>query len=402
MSDARVYLHHLGLVCPLGNDHDSVRLALRAGYRGGLVMTDTWRRGQPCTVGPVRGELPRVPPSLGRYASRNARLLLAAAAPLEAPLEELKARHGAARCGVVLGTSTGGIAQGEAAMHSHLQGGVLPEAFHYDQQALNTCAPFLARALGLEGPAWTISTACSSSANALLSARRMLTLGLADVVIAGGADSLCQLTVQGFSALEAVSDAPCNPFSVNRRGINIGEAAALFLVSREPASVALLGGAACSDAYHVSAPQPDGHGAIAAMRGALANARLAPEAVDYLNLHGTATVQNDAMESRAVQAVFGHLGHHGPAASSTKALTGHTLGAAGALEAAFCWLLLADEEDTASGHALPPHCWDGQPDPSLPALNWVQPGQRVPRLNVCLSNSFAFGGNNVALILGRS
>lgn len=373
---------------------------LLAGCRDGLVTTDAWRPGQPCALGLVRGELPEVPEALAEYTSRNARLLLAAAGQIAAPIAELKARYGAARIGVVLGTSTSGIERGETAMRDRARHGAFPADFHYHQQAINTCAPFLARALGLQGPAWTLSTACSSSANALLSARRMLALGLADAVIAGGADSLCRLTVQGFSALEAVSDQPCNPFSVHRNGINIGEAAALFTVCREPGPVALLGGAACSDAHHISAPQPDGRGAAQAMQQALADAGVDPAAVDYLNLHGTATRQNDAMESRAVQTVFDGPG---PAASSTKALTGHTLGAAGALEAAFCWMLLGESNtpDETGRRALPPHCWDGQADPELPPLNWVQSGSRVRRLDVCLSNSFAFGGNNVALVLGR-
>lgn len=389
------YLHDLGLVCPLGVGADDVLPALLAGSRDGLSVTDAYRPGRPCALGRVGAALPEVPPELARYASRNARLLMAAGAQIEARVQELKARYGAGRIGVVLGTSTSGIERGEWAMREHARSGAFPAAFHYHQQALDTCAPFLARWLGLEGPAWTLSTACSSSANALLSARRLLHLGLADAVIAGGADSLCRLTVEGFSALESVSDAPCNPFSVNRDGINIGEAAALFTVSREPGPVALLGGGASSDAHHISGPEPQGRGAVAAMRAALGDAGLKPADVDYLNLHGTATRQNDAMESRAVAAVFDGPG---PAASSTKALTGHTLGAAGALEAAFCWLLLSPDNQR---RGLAPHRWDGQPDPELPPLDWVEPGREASRLEVCLSNSFAFGGNNTALLLGR-
>ena len=252
--------------------------------------------------------------------------------------------------------------------------------------------------LNLSGPAYVISTACTSSARALLSARRLLDMGLCDAVLCGGVDSLCKLTLNGFSALEAVSIQRCNPFSRNRNGINIGEAAVLFLMTREASgshSIALLGAGATSDAHHISAPEPSGRGAREAMQKALNNAQLNAEDIGYLNLHGTATHHNDAMESFAVNGIF----PQGVPCSSTKPLSGHTLGAAGALEAAFCWLSLAPEN---SQNALAPHIWDGQADTQLPALHWVELGQcltpNTPRR--LMSNSFAFGGNNVSLIIG--
>ena len=216
-------------------------------------------------------------------------------------------------------------------------------------------------------------------------------------MLCGGVDSLSDLTLQGFTALEATSESLCNPFSRNRNGINIGEAAALFLMTREPgnAAIALLGGGASSDAYHISAPEPEGRGALAAMRQALATAGCTPEEVDYLNLHGTATAHNDAMESQAVSTLF----PQGVACSSSKPLTGHTLGAAGALEAAFCWLALSPLNPDQQ---LPPHRWDGEPDPALPALQLVAAGMRMnpTRPRRMMSNSFAFGGNNISLFLG--
>ncbi len=219
-----------------------------------------------------------------------------------------------------------------------------------------------------------ISTACTSSARALMSAQRLLDL------------------------VEAVSEQRCNPFSVNRDGINIGEAAVLFLMTRQAGDaqpIALLGSGASCDAYHISAPEPGGKGATQAMSKALRQAGLQPAQIDYLNLHGTATQHNDAMESVAVAGLFpAHL-----PCSSTKPMTGHTLGAAGALEAAFCWLSLSAENPHGN---LPPHVWDGQPDPALPALHWAGPDDRLapktPRR--MMSNSFAFGGNNVSLIIG--
>ena len=190
----------------------------------------------------------------------------------------------------------------------------------------------------------------------------------------------------GFAALESVSESRCNPLSRNRNGINIGEGAALFLMSHGPASIALCGWGESSDGYHMSAPDPVGAGARLAMERALARAGIAPAQVDYINLHGTATLQNDAMEARVVNELFGARAW----VSSTKPFTGHALGAAGAIEAGLCWLAMQD--DNGSGK-LPPHLWDRQADPSLPALNVAEPGANLGRpLRWALSNSFAFGG----------
>jgi 3-oxoacyl-[acyl-carrier-protein] synthase-1 len=257
-------------------------------------------------------------------------------------------------------------------------------------------AALLAHELGVSGPAYVHSSACSSSAKAMASAARLIRMGVCDAVLTGGVDSLCAFTVAGFGALASVSAARCNPLSANRDGINIGEGAALFLMSAEPAAVALCGWGESSDGHHISAPDPAGGGARIAIAQALARAGIEPGQVDYINLHGTATVQNDAMESRVIHDMFGPR----VASSSTKPFTGHALGAAAAIEAALCWLAMQD--DNAEGR-LPPHLWDGVPDPALPALNLVEPGARLGRpLRWALSNSFAFGGSNATLILGRA
>ena len=210
-------------------------------------------------------------------------------------------------------------------------------------------------------------------------------------MVCGGVDTLARLPLNGFHALGAMDAAPCTPFSRERRGINIGEAAALFLMTRERGGAQLLGTGSSSDAHHMSSPDPEGRGAIKAMCRALADAGLDAAQIDYLNLHGTATTHNDAMEAPAVAAVF----PQGVPCSSTKSLTGHTLAAAGALEAAFCWLSLHDGR-------LPPQRWDGLADPELPALRFVEPGARLPAAKPrrLMSCSFAFGGNNACLILG--
>ncbi|CAM3651860.1 3-oxoacyl-[acyl-carrier-protein] synthase 1 [Pseudomonas reidholzensis] len=387
------YLNALGLVCALGQGQAEVARRLFAGDCSGMRAAHGWVPDRCLPVGAVDAPLPPLP--LPTQQSRNNQLLYAAALQIEPAIRQAIDRHGRQRIGIVLGTSTSGIAEASSGIADYLRSGQFPDDYRYDQQALGAPAAFLAAWLQLEGPAYVISTACTSSGRALLSARRLLDLGLCDAVLCGGVDSLCGLTLNGFTALEAVSAQRCNPLSVNRDGINIGEAAALFLMTREGPGTALLGAGASSDAYHISAPEPNGKGALQAMGKALDNARLTPAQIDYLNLHGTATAHNDAMECRAVHHLFGA----NLPCSSSKPMTGHTLGAAGALEAAFCWLTLSEHNPHG---LLPPHCWDGQHDPELPRLTLVEANHRLPGQGPrrLMSNSFAFGGNNVSLILG--
>lgn len=360
---------------------------LMEGWRGGLRKVE----GFAVPVGALPGDLPPAPV---QWDCRNNRLLAALAAEMEADITAAIKRYGRHRIAVVIGTSTSGIAEGEAAFAHHAGSGHWPGGFHYRQQETGGGALFLAEMLGLSGPAYVVATACSSSAKALASARRLIRAGLADVAIAGGADTLCRLTLTGFASLEALSPEPCNPFSANRRGISIGEGGALFLVTPEPAEIELAGLGETSDAHHVSAPDPQGTGALSAMRAALDDAGLSPDRVGYLNLHGTATALNDSMEAQAVAALF----PHGVACSSTKALTGHTLGAAGAVEAAFLWLTLSPGWNPDG--RLPPHVWDRVADPSVPRLDFAEAGRRLgPK--AALSNSFAFGGSNCCLAFRR-
>jgi len=387
-----VFLHDLGIVCSLGAGKSSVLAGL---LQDAWPQPSPWRDlGIPAFA--VEAELPAVPEGLQRFDCRNNRLLLAALQQLRPTLEPLLAQMEPGRVGVVVGTSTSGIDEGEQAIDSLQRGAGLPERYHYRQQELGGAADFLAGCLGAAGPVLTVSTSCSSSANALASARRLLRLGVCDLVIVGGSDALCRTTLQGFSALGLISRGRCNPFSRNRDGITLGEGAALFVMSRESAPLAMLGVGAASEAYHISAPRPDGLGARAAMAAALADAGLEPGEIDYLNLHGTGTPQNDQMEARAVAGLFPKP----PAASSTKAVTGHCLGAAGAIEAGICWLLLSDLNRDGR---LPTQRWDGAPDPALPALNLAGLENRPAKpLQYCASNSFAFGGNNVCLAIGRT
>lgn len=380
-----IYLHHPSAVSALGQTLSDTNNFLFSSENSPLIFTDTFSPNQPLPLGYVR-DLPL------QADSRNNSLLLQALSPLRDTIASLIDRYGPERIGVVLGSSTSGIAEGEAAIAHVLKTNQFPSDYHYCQQEIAAPSEFLATELNLQGPAWTISTACTSGAKAIASGARLLQLGVCDAVIVGGADSLCKLTVAGFSALEAVSPDLCKPFSVNRKGINIGEAAALMILSREPSGIRLAGYGETSDAHHISAPEPEGRGAEAAMRAALTLAGLTPSSIGYINLHGTATDQNDRMESLAVARVFGTAIPCG----STKSLTGHTLGAAGALEAIFCYLTLA-----RSDGKLPQHLWDGNPDPQLAPLTGLAAQFTAAPLNYAMSNSFAFGGNNISLILER-
>lgn len=388
-------LRAVGVITALGAGIEQTWPRLVAGDQSRLTVCDTLVPGRPILVGQVRDELPRVPETLRRYACRNNELVLAALRQIERPIRATVEVHGAERVGVVMGTSTSGIAAAEAAIAHAMRTGSLPPEFDGVQLEPGGLADFVAAWAGARGPTYTISTACSSGAKAVASARALLALGACDAVIAGGADSLCRLTANGFHALQAIADEPSNPFSANRKGLTLGEGAAVFLLVREAGGIQLVGAGETGDAFHMSAPEPSGAGAERAMRAALEDAGMPPEAVSYLNLHGTGTPLNDSMESHAVHRVFGSA----LPCSSTKPLVGHTLGASGAIELAFCWMVLAHWR--RGRLLLVPHRWDGVVDPDLPPLHFTQAGEHrgVTTDAIVMSNSFGFGGNNCALLL---
>ena len=385
-----------GVVTPLGRGKEAVARALFAGARDGLVERTDLHAERTVRVGAVAGPLPALPAHLAHHDCRNNRLAAAALDEIADAVDAAVRRVGRDRVAVVMGTSTAGIADGETAVATRLAGGAWPAGFEYRQQEIGGLAAMVAEYLDLHGPAYTVATACSSSGKVFASAARLIAAGFCDAAVVGGVDTLCRLTVNGFGSLEALARDFANPFSRNRDGINIGEGGAVFLLGRGPAAVSFLGAGETSDAHHVSAPDPAGEVAARAMRAALRDAGLAPSEIDYVNLHGTATRLNDLMEGRAIASVFGT----DTPCSSTKALTGHTLGAAGAIEAAF--LCLALERSWSAG-ALPPHVWDGEADPEIPPIALVPPGAKLPprARRAMLSNSFAFGGSNVALVFGR-
>jgi 3-oxoacyl-[acyl-carrier-protein] synthase-1 len=353
----------------------------------------------PTYIGEVAGvDQERLPESLHRFDCRNNRLAELALQQdgfFEA-VQEAASRLGRRRVGVFIGTSTAGILQTELAYRERDPvSGALPASFEYGSTHNSfSVADYLRRRCGLEGPAVAVSCACASSAKAFGSARRMLEAGLIDAALVGGVDSLCLTTLYGFHSLQLSSPAPCRPFDVARDGISIGEGAALALLERAPDdldgdAVLLLGVGESSDAYHMSAPHPEGLGARRAMRAALASAMLDPGDIDYINLHGTGTPSNDRSESHAVASVFGPT----TPCSSTKGATGHTLGAAGALEAVISALAVKNGFMPGGVHTA-------TIDPTLTAL-YIRDNRRASMLRV-MSNSFGFGGTNCSLILGRA
>ena len=310
-------------------------------------------------------------------------------------IEAAKNKYTPGRIGVFLGTSTSGILQTELAYrHLDSETGALPPDFHYaETQNSYSLANFVTHYLGLSGPSFVVSSACSSSAKVFANAARMMAAGICDAAVVGGVDSLCLSTLYGFNSLGLVSRFPCRPYDAERDGISVGEGAGFVLLERPsaqnaPNAMMLLGVGESSDAYHMSTPHPEGLGAKLAMQRALDSAGLRANDIDYINLHGTATKSNDASEGKAVADVFGT----GVPCSSTKGWTGHQLGAAGITEAIIA--VLAMEHDFVPGSVNTQRL-----DPGIGINYRIENGEgRIKRV---LSNSFGFGGSNCSLILGR-
>ncbi len=390
----------MGMINALGSGAEEIWPRLLTGDQSGFGVRDDLARGASLIVGEIQTPLPQIPGKLERYACRNNAILLAALEQIEKPISDVLSRFGRDRIAVVIGTSTSGVSDAEAAIRHQHQTGELTKSFHYNQLEFGGPASFVADCVGTAGPTYAISTACSSGARALATARSLLALGICDAVIAGAADSLCGLTANGFSSLQVVSDKITNPYSLNRNGMTLGEGAALFLCTRDSEGIQLAGVGESTEAHHMSAPDPEGRGAEQAMRSALSDARIGGEAIRYVNLHGTGTPLNDSMEGAAVARMFPDSppANTAPKCSSTKSLVGHTLGAAGAIEAGFCWLTLRNAD--ADGMDLIPHVFDGVRDPEIRTPPLVTPGMRVP-CGPVMTNSFGFGGNNCTLILDR-
>jgi 3-oxoacyl-[acyl-carrier-protein] synthase-1 len=375
----------------LGRGAAAMLEALRRGTSG-LKANDFDRAELRAWIGRVAGlEDAPVTGALAEFDCRNNRLAqlgLRQDGFAEA-VSRARARYGARRVAVFLGTSTSGILRTELAYRERDPEGELAKDLNYRYaQNLYSVTDFVRRSLGVQGPAATLSTACSSSAKVFAAASRTIEAGIADAAVVGGVDSLCLTTMHGFTSLQLVSDEPCRPFDAARKGMSIGEAAGYALVERgEPEKLALLGYGESSDAHHMSTPHPEGEGALAAMRQALGRARLEPGAIGYVNAHGTATPANDRAEDRALVRLFGR----GVPVSSTKGFTGHTLGAAGIVEAIACFLALE--------HGFVPRTLNSTAvEPGLESDIVLE--DRAVRLRNVLSNSFGFGGSNCSLVFG--
>ena len=389
---AALYIPSMAAACAIGMNPLEISKTLFTATQSGLKPRQDLC-ASPSPVGSLPDEVKPLPHQYSEWACRNNRLLAHLADQIRPDIDALVQSIGAQRIAIVIGTSTSGVAEGSAAINIRNTSGSWPDWFAYRQHETGGGAHFLADYLGVQGPAFVVATASSSSAKVFASARRLIRSGIVDAAIVGGADSLCKLTLAGFDALSALDSGINNPFSKNRNGINIGEGGALFVLTKTEAEIRLAGIGESSDAYHVSAPEPDGIGTEAAIQAALADAGLRPEDIGYVNLHGTGTNLNDSMEARAMTRVFDTC----PPCSSTKPMTGHTLGAAGAIEAAFIWLSLSRHYNPDG--LLPPHLWDGEADTEFPILHFVNGGDRLKNPKpVCLSSSFAFGGNNCSLI----
>ena len=368
MSSSRRYLlTNLSCACALGRTAVDVLSNARAGSHAGMVPLADDIPGRTILFGMVPGELPSI--SETEYDMRANRLLLHAVGQFRAKLDAFLRRYGASRVAIVLGASNTGIDEAQRHVDRWLADGAKPSEMTFSEIELGTPAEYLRRLLGVTGPAYAVSTACSSSAKAFASARRLIEAGVVDAALVGGVDGRCRFAMNGFHALGALAQGACRPLAPDRDGINLGEGVALFTLERADVAdvdgirVRLAGVGESSDAWHATAPDPEGRGAEAAMRAAMEEAGLAPEDVAYVNLHGTGTQANDAMEMKAVTRIFKDLS--GLRIESTKPMTGHCLGAAGAVEAAICWLYLSS--GLVKGAAL--------------------------------SNSFAFGGSNACVAL---
>ena len=349
-------------------------------------------------------------PSGARYDMKIMRIENAALEQIADDVTAVRDKYGADRIAVCIGSCDNGTEFSLANHRKYFADGVFPKDYNIEIQGADYVSTFAAEKFGLTGPAVTFATACSSSAGAIIKAAEMIKAGLVDAALVGGIDIASDTTLIGFSALEAVSSEITNPFSKNRHGITLGDGAAFFVLTKEPVvecsrseciettSVKLLGWGESADAYQMTSPDPSGAGAEKAIHRALEVSGVATSDIGYINLHGTGTKFNDSMEAKAVAAIFGEKA---VPVSTTKPVTGHTLGAAAALEAAICWKALT-ENSGKNNIQLPLQVWDGERDEELPALNIVDGKSEAKEgeLKVCLSNSFAFGGANACLVLG--
>ena len=407
-----LYLSKPGVMSCAGTNIDELWNSVISGSQQGIKKV-TACDGQDFFAARISDSV--LQPSGARYDMKVVRIENQALNQIAADVETVKQKYGADRIAVCVGSCDNGTEFSVAAHRNYFTEGQFPANYNLEIQGADYASTMVAEKFGLKGPVNTFSTACSSSAGAIIKGAELILAGLADAAVVGGIDIASDTTLVGFGALEAVSSEITNPLSKNRHGITLGDGAAFFVLTKEDlstlsssgltrGSIRLLGWGESSDAYHMTSPDPSGAGAEKAIRRAIERAEISTSDVGYINLHGTGTKLNDSMESKAVAAIFGE---NSVPVSSTKAVTGHTLGAAAALEAAICWKALVENNGKKiDNRNLPLQVWDGVKDDELPSLNIVDKNNSGKTssvskdFTVCLSNSFAFGGANACLALG--
>lgn len=402
MTKMPLYLSEPGLICAAGDSVDSLWKSVTTGDQNGIKQV-TACSGKKFFAARINDNL--LPSSSARYDMRIMRIEEQALIRMEKSITAAKEKYGAERIAVCVGSCDNGTEFSVAGHRRYFTENTFPSDYSLEIQSADYVATFISEKYGLKGTSLAFSTACSSSAGSIIKAAELIRSGIADAVVAGGVDIASDTVLLGFDSLEAVSSEITNPFSRNRHGITLGEGAAFFVLSKDKLdelhpAVKLLGYGESADAYHMTSPNPNGEGAERAMRAALKNAELEPKDIDYVNMHGTGTKFNDSMEAKAVASVFSLLN---VPVSTTKPLTGHTLGAAGALEAAICYTAIIKNSE-AGRKQLPLQVWDGEQDNEMPVLNIVD-SRSAEKFNgnvrICMSNSFAFGGSNASLIIGE-
>lgn len=393
-----VYFSKPAVFCAAGNNIDELWESVVSGSQKGIRRVKALN-GKEFFAARIADSL--LKKSSGRYDMRIIRIEEQTVCQLENKIEFVKNKYGEKRIGVCVGSCDNGTEFSIEGHREYFARGEFSENYTLEIQGADYVASFISEKYGLKGPALAFETACSSSAGAIIKAAELIRSGICDAVVAGGIDIASDTVLMGFDSLEAISSEITNPFSKNRHGITLGEAGAFFVMTKEILQdglpVQLLGYGESADAYHMTSPDLTGDGAKRAMEKALDFAGIKPEEVDYINLHGTGTKYNDSMEANAVSAVFGK---NEVAVSTTKPVTGHTLGAAGALEAAICYACIEKNYGKAE-IKLPVQVWDKQQDSEMPVLNIVDENSKNSgKVKICLSNSFAFGGANSSLIIG--
>lgn len=393
-----IYLSNPGFICAAGNfcDTDSFIKNFSCGNRDGIKQIECGLSGEDGIkkyyVGKIEDNL--LKPTGDKFDMRILQILDFALCGVKDAVQKAVSAYGAERVGVCIGSCDNGSFLSFNAHKSFFTEGTFPAGYDLKAQGADYPAVYTQKKFGVKGISLAFSTACSSSASAIIKAKELILSGVCDAVIAGGIDIASDTVLLGFDSLEAVSHEKTNPFSKNRNGINLGEGASIFVLSRDDldkTQIILAGTGESSDASHMTAPLADGSGAARAMSASLKDASLMPEDIDYINLHGTGTHLNDSMEGKGIYSVFKNETSKVPC-SSTKPLTGHTLGAAASLELAVCFYTIKSQK-------LPIHVWDGEQDEEIPELNLIKNTEVTKEIHCCMSNSFAFGGCNASLII---